>query len=91
MSSWTPTKYQTRNWPSYNAALKQRGSLSIWFDPEMIQEPPPSGMRGRQQRFSDSTNQTCLTLKALFEVPLRQTIEFVQSLLRQVGLDSARL
>lgn len=49
MSSWSPTKYKTKNWPSYNAALNQRGSLSIWFDPEMIWEPPPSGKRGRQQ------------------------------------------
>ncbi|MEQ5872743.1 IS5/IS1182 family transposase, partial [Sagittula sp. NFXS13] len=34
MSSWAPTKYKTRNWPSYNTSLKQRGSLSIWFDPD---------------------------------------------------------
>ena len=45
-------KYKTTNWPSYNTALKQRGSLSIWFDPGMIRVPPPSGKRGRQQQFS---------------------------------------
>jgi hypothetical protein len=54
MSSWSPTKYQTKNWPSYNTALKQRGSLSIWFDPEMTWEPPPSGKRGGQQDSSDA-------------------------------------
>ena len=86
MSSWAPTKYKTKNWPSYNAALKQRGSLSIWFDPEMVWLPPPSGKRGRQQQFSDAAIQTCLTLKVMFGMPQRQTTGFVESLLRLVGL-----
>ena len=89
MSSWAPTKYKTKNWSSYNDSLKQRGSLSIWFDPEMVWTPPPSGKRGRQQQFSDAAIQTCLTLKVLFGMPLRQTTGFVQSLLRMVGLDWA--
>ena len=63
MSSWAPTKYKTKNWSSYNDSLKQRGSLSIWFDPEMVWTPPPNGKRGRQQQFSDAGIQTCLTLK----------------------------
>jgi len=89
MSSWSPTKYKTRNWPSYNTALKQRGSLSIWFDPDMTWVPLPSGKRGRQQQFSDSAIQTCLMLKVLFGLPLRQTTGFVESLLALVGLDWA--
>jgi len=89
MSSWSTTKSQTKNWPSYNAALKQRGSLSIWFDPEVIWVPPPSGKRGRQPQFSDMAIQTCLSLKVLFGLPLRQTTGFVESLLQLVGLDWA--
>ena len=87
MSSWVPTKYKTTNWSAYNDSLKQRGSLSIWFDPEMIWVPPPRGKRGRQQSFSDAAIQTCLTLKVLFGMPLHQTTGFVESLLRLVGLD----
>ena len=87
MSSWAPTRYKTTNWSAYNSALKQRGSLTIWFDPEMTWTPPPSGRRGRQQSFSDAAIQTCLTLKVLFGLPLRQTTGFVESLLRLVGLD----
>ena len=49
--------------------------------------PPPTGRRGRQQSFSDAAIQTCLTMKVLFGMPLRQTTGFVQSLLRLVGLD----
>lgn len=87
MSSWATPKYKIKNWSSYNDSLKRRGSLLIWFDPAMVWTPPPSGKRGRQQQFSDAAIQTCLTLKVLFGMPLRQTTGFVQSLLRLVGLD----
>ena len=89
MSSWAPTKYKTTNWSPYNDALKRRGSLALWFDPEMVWVPPPDGRRGRQQQFSDAAIQACLTLKVLFSMPLRQTTGFVQSLLRLVGLEWA--
>ncbi|WP_111735657.1 IS5 family transposase [Roseovarius amoyensis] len=89
MSRWTTTKYKTTNWSSYNDSLKRRGSLSIWFDPEMVWVPPPNGKRGRQQQFNDAAIQTGLTLKVLFGMPLRQTTGFVQNLLRLVGLDWA--
>ena len=87
MSSWTPTTYKTRNWAEYNLSLKRRGSLSIWFDPEMDWEATSSGRRGRQQTYSAAAIQACLTLKVLFGLPLRQTTGFVESLLKLVGLD----
>ncbi|MEX5597060.1 transposase, partial [Pseudophaeobacter sp. C1-32P7] len=40
-------------------ALCQRGSLTIWFNPDMMWKPPPSGKRGRQPSFSDEAIQTC--------------------------------
>ncbi len=87
MSSWAPTRYRTTNWSAYNEALRQRGSLTIWFDPDMEWIRPPTGRRGRQQSFSDAAIQACLTMKVLFGMPLRQTTGFVQSLLQLVGLD----
>lgn len=87
MRSWAPTKYKTTNWSAYNESLKRRGSLSIWFDPEMTWRPPPTGKRGRQPSFSEAALQTCLTMKVLFGMPLRQTTGVVQSLLKLVGLD----
>ena len=87
MSSWTPTTYKTRNWAEYNLSLKRRGSLLIWFDPEMEWEATFSGRRGRQQTYSAAAIQACLTLKVLFGLPLRQTTGFVESLLKLVGLD----
>src|SRR6056297_3557650 len=87
MSRPIPPSYKTRNWPAYNEALKQRGSLTIWVDPDMAWMPPPTGKRGRQPQYSDAAIQTCLTMKVLFGMALRQTTGFVESLLRLVGLN----
>jgi hypothetical protein len=88
MSRPTPPVYKTRNWPSYNEALKRRGSLTIWFDPDMTWDAAPSGKRGRQPDYSDAAIQACLTMKVLFGMALRQTTGFVESLLRLIGLIS---
>lgn len=87
MSRPTSPTYKTRNWPAYNEALKRRGSLTIWFDPEMSWEAVPTGSRGRQQSYSDAAIQTCLSMKVLFGMALRQATGFVESLLRLIGLD----
>ncbi len=67
-------------------ALKQRGSLTVWFDPSMQWEAVPSGRRGRQKTYSDAAIQACLTLKVLLGLPLRQATGFVASLLELSGL-----
>ena len=75
--------------PMAREVLKRRGSLTIWFDPAMTWEAAPTGKRGRQPSYSDAAIQTCLTMKVLFGMALRQTTGFVESLLRLVGLDWA--
>jgi hypothetical protein len=87
MSRPIPPSYKTRNWPAYNDALEQRGSPTIWFDPDMARLPPPTGKRGRQQTCSDAAIRTCLAMKVLFGMVLRQTTGFVESLLRLAGLE----
>lgn len=87
MSNPTPPIYRTTNWRAYNSALRQRGSLSIWFDPEAQWLATPTGKRGRHAVFSDAAIQTCLTLRALFGLPLRQATGLVASLLALAGLD----
>ncbi|MBT0671127.1 IS5 family transposase [Novosphingobium profundi] len=87
MSKPPHARYRTTNWKSYNAALAQRGSLQVWFDPGMQWLAPPTGKRGRQPVFSDAAIQACLTLKGVFKLPLRQTTGMVASLLEMAGLD----
>ncbi len=80
-------RYRTTNWSDYNAALRQRGLLSVWFDPSMVWHAGKTGKRGRPETFSDAAVQVCLTLKVLFGLPLRQTVGLVESLIRMAGLD----
>ena len=87
MSKPTPPTYHTTNWRSFNAALKQRGSLQIWFDPATVWLAEPSCKRGRSATFTDAAIQACLTLQALFGLPLRQTTGLVAGLLVLAGLD----
>ena len=42
---------------------------------------------GRPAVFSDAAIQFCLTIKVLFNLPLRQTTGMVASLLQMAGLD----
>ncbi|MBL3598076.1 IS5 family transposase [Rhodovulum sulfidophilum] len=87
MPKRSPTRYRTTNWSEYNAALRQRGSLSVWFDPDTVWLAGKTGKRGRPETFSDAAIQVCLTLKVLFGLPLRQTVGLVESLIRMAGLD----
>lgn len=85
---WMPKpaapKYRTTNWSEYNAALKRRGSLEIWFDPGMAWLAAANTLPGRLQRFSDSAIELCLTLKVLFGLALRQVTGLVTSLLKDL-------
>jgi hypothetical protein len=63
MSKPIAPTYRTKNWPAYNKALKDRGSLTIWFNPEITWQAAPTGKRGRQPHYSDAAIQACLTLK----------------------------
>ncbi len=82
----SPTRNRTTNWSDYNAALRKRGSLSVCFDPEKIWHAKRSGKRRRPETFSDAAIHTCLTLKVLFDLPLRQTVGLVESLIQMAGL-----
>ncbi|MBW3245872.1 IS5 family transposase [Epibacterium sp. DP7N7-1] len=83
----TPTRYRTTNWSAYNAALRKRGEMLIWFDNDMTWLAPHDGRAGRPPVFSDAAMQFCLSLKVLFRLPLRQTAGMVAALLQQAGLD----
>jgi len=47
MSKPAPPTWRTTNLRVYNASLRLRGSLLIWFDPETEWMAAPQGRRGR--------------------------------------------
>lgn len=59
----------------------------MWFDPGMDWFAAHNGRPGRPFRFSTQAIELCLTLKGLFQLPLRQVAGLAQSLLRLAGLD----
>src|SRR5829696_957614 len=84
-------KHKVTNWPAYDASLRQRGSLTVWFTEEAIQAwaAEPRTTRGGQPWYSPLAILTALTLRAVFRLALRQTEGLIGSIIRLLGLDLA--
>lgn len=50
MSQPRKSRYRTTNWKQYNAALKARGSLTVWLNKDMCWFATASGKRGRSPK-----------------------------------------
>ena len=46
------TKYKVKDWPAYEAALRRRGDVTVWFDEAAIDawNARSSGLPGGQRR-----------------------------------------
>src|SRR4051812_6929692 len=80
-------KRRVTNWSEYNEALRQRGSLTVWFTDAAIAawKAAPRTTPGGQPHYSDLAITTALTLRAVFRLALRQTV--IGSILQLLGLD----
>jgi hypothetical protein len=84
-------KHKVTNWREYDASLRQRGSLTVWFTDEAIAawRAAPRTTRGGQPWYSPLAILTALTLRAVFRLALRQTEGLIGSVLRLLGLELA--
>ena len=83
-------RHRVTNWAEYDAALRQRGSLTVWFSEGAIAwQAEPRTTRGGQAHYSALAIRTALTLRAVFRLALRQTEGLISSILRLLGLDLA--
>ena len=84
-------RHRVTNWAAYDIALRQRGSLTVWFTEAAIAawQAEPRATRGGQPRYSALAITTALTLRAVFRLALRQTEGLIASILRLLGLDLA--
>jgi len=82
---------RTTNSAAYDTALRQCGSLTVWFTEETVTawkaETPTT--RGKQSRYSVLAIATALTPPAVFRVALRQTEGLIGSIMALLGLDLA--
>ena len=84
-------RHRVTNWAEYDAALRQRGSLTVWFSGEAIAawRAEPRTTPGGQPSYSALAIITALTLRAVFRLALRQTEGLIGSILRLLGLGLA--
>src|SRR4051812_4433113 len=76
------------NWPAYDASLRQRGSLTVWFTEEAVAAwaAEPRTTRGGQPWYSPLAILTALTLRAVFRLAFRQTEGLIGSVVGLLGL-----
>jgi hypothetical protein len=81
--------HKVENWSEYNDALVDRGRLTVWLSEDAIEgwkdQSPPQ--QGAQWIFTDLAIQTCLQIKVVYGLGLRETEGFVASLFELMGLE----
>ena len=81
--------YRVSNWSTYNQALIDRGSLTVWLSEEALSGWHYQGptQRGAQFFYSDLAIETTLTLRKLFDLGLRQSQGLVTLLFALMRVD----
>ena len=74
-------KIMNITWSEYNSNLKKRGNITFWLCDDLediwLSTEKVRGT-GKTQIYSEKTIEICLTLRAVFRLPLRQTQDFVK-------------
>jgi len=78
---------QVTNWPAYDASLRQRGSLTVWFTDEAIAAwaAEPRTSRGGQPWYSPLAILTALTIRAVFRLAYRQAEGLIDSIVARAS------
>jgi transposase len=81
-------QHKVANWPAYEASLRQRGSLTVWFTDEAVAAwaAEPRTTRGGQPWYSPLAILTALTLRTVFGLAYRQTEGLIGSIIGLLGL-----
>lgn len=88
---FSKAKYRTINSREYDQALKNRGSLTIWFSSDIVDtwniDPKLKKKRGGQIKYSDLAIEVCVTLSLIYKQRLRQNEGYIESLIKLMHLD----
>lgn len=92
MKKSNKTRYRIRNWREYNAALVNRGSLSVWVSDDVIAAwltAEVSGKPGASNYYSDTAITCMLMLQSVYHLRLRQTEGLMRSMMTLLELELA--
>jgi DDE family transposase len=81
-------KYRVCNWKEYNECLKTRGALTIWLAEDLVSGWIYEGQRkrGGKMIYSELAIQTCLVIRKVYHLPLRQTQGMMKSIARLMSI-----
>src|SRR5437763_14229848 len=81
-------RHKVANWREYDASLRRRGSLTVWFTDEAVAAwaAEPRTTRGGQPWYSALAILTALTLRAVFRLAYRQAEGLIGSVIGLLGL-----
>jgi hypothetical protein len=84
---YAKSSFRIRNWPEYEAGLRNRGDLTVWLSSTAFDawRETPSGKPGGQRTYADIAIEAALTIRMVFHLPLRQTEGFLLSLADLLG------
>ncbi|WP_057463329.1 IS5 family transposase [Pseudovibrio sp. POLY-S9] len=82
------TEYKVMNWSEYNESLRRRGDITVWVEDSVAGAwfAPASNRCGKPVKYSDLSIETCLQIRVVFGLALRQTQGFVRSVFHLVEL-----
>lgn len=86
----TKRTYRLRNWKDYNAALVQRGSLTLWISDEMLtlwRNQQKTGKPGRSNTYSDLAITCMATLREVYHLSLRAAEGLLLSVIGLLKVD----
>jgi hypothetical protein len=83
------TLYRVKNWPEYDKALVQRGSITFWMSDDFEKTWMHTGekQRGSQFDYSDQAILVMLTVKEVFHLTNRGVEGFVRSIFRMMKIN----
>jgi IS5 family transposase len=85
----TKRTYRLRNWKQYNAALVQRGSLTLWVSEDVLvawNNTARTGRRGKPATYTDTVILCMASVQELYHLPLRATEGLLRSVIKLLGV-----
>lgn len=82
--------HKISNWSQYNKSLINRGAIRFWIDDKAITNwkcEERYGGKGRSNEFSDMAIETALMVKVVFNLSIRATERFINSIFSLMKVD----